>query len=41
MRLIPALALLAIGGAAFAETPKRGGILNFAAVAGRRPPTVT
>jgi peptide/nickel transport system substrate-binding protein len=37
MRLILVLALLAIGGAAFAETPKRGGILSFAVVA--EPPT--
>ncbi len=37
MRLILALALLAVGQPALAETPKRGGILSFAVVA--EPPT--
>ena len=37
MRLILALAMLAVGGPALAETPKRGGTLNFAVVA--EPPT--
>src|SRR5262245_40936899 len=37
MRLILAFTLLAMSGPALAETPKRGGILNFGVVA--EPPT--